>query len=220
MLHKCICMYWCMYVCMYVCMNVQVHMYVCIDVCMYECMYVCMYFIYLNIYCMYVGFWLTTHIFKWRTGSGDIKILFCLHNFPHAVTEVRTCGTESPKIVGIAQYAFAYMGYSFWSAARVLLYASSHRQDITYHSLCTPVVEHWLERETAQWVHHEGSIRTISKCSYHGATSHSPQHRLICPCLHFNEECVLINTQWVVGSILHGGLIKLFLVPASAPWLV
>ena len=22
----------------------------------------------------------------------------------------------------------------------------------------TPVVEHWLEREIAQWVHHEGSI--------------------------------------------------------------
>ena len=23
----------------------------------------------------------------------------------------------------------------------------------------TPVVEHWLDREIAQWVHHEGSIR-------------------------------------------------------------
>ena len=23
----------------------------------------------------------------------------------------------------------------------------------------TPVVEHWLEREIAKWVHHEGSIR-------------------------------------------------------------
>ena len=23
----------------------------------------------------------------------------------------------------------------------------------------TPVVEHWLERELAQWVHYEGSIR-------------------------------------------------------------
>ena len=27
-------------------------------------------------------------------------------------------------------------GYSFRLAARVLLYASSHRQDSTYHSLC------------------------------------------------------------------------------------
>ena len=29
-----------------------------------------------------------------------------------------------------------HMGYSFQLAARVLLYASSHRQDSTYHSLC------------------------------------------------------------------------------------
>ena len=30
------------------------------------------------------------------------------------------------------------------------------RQDSTCHGLCTPVVEHWLEREIGQWVHHEG----------------------------------------------------------------
>ena len=29
-----------------------------------------------------------------------------------------------------------HLGYSFWLAARVLLYAPSHRQDSTYHSLC------------------------------------------------------------------------------------
>ena len=29
-----------------------------------------------------------------------------------------------------------HMGYSFQLAARVLLYASSHRQDNTYHGLC------------------------------------------------------------------------------------
>ena len=29
-----------------------------------------------------------------------------------------------------------HMGYSFRLAAKVLLYASSHRQDNTYHSLC------------------------------------------------------------------------------------
>ena len=37
--------------------------------------------------------------------------------------------------------------------ARVLLYAPSHRQDNTYTTFVTPVVEHWLEREIAQWVH-------------------------------------------------------------------
>ena len=33
---------------------------------------------------------------------------------------------------------YRHMGYSFWLAARVLLYAPSHRQDSTYHGLwCT-----------------------------------------------------------------------------------
>ena len=44
------------------------------------------------------------------------------------------------------------MGYSFRLTARVLLYAPSHRQDSTYQSV-TPGMEHWLEREIAQWVH-------------------------------------------------------------------
>ena len=40
------------------------------------------------------------------------------------------------------------MGYSFLLAARVLLYASSHRQDNTYHTaLVTQVMEHWREQE-------------------------------------------------------------------------
>ena len=38
-----------------------------------------------------------------------------------------------------------HMGYSFRLATRVLLYALSHIQDNT-------VVEHWREREIAQWV--------------------------------------------------------------------
>ena len=43
-------------------------------------------------------------------------------------------------------------------ATRVLLYAPSHRQDSTYQAFVTPVMEHWLEKEIAQQVHHEGSI--------------------------------------------------------------
>ena len=48
---------------------------------------------------------------------------------------------------------FRHIGYSYRLTARVLLYAPSHRQDNTYHCFVTPVVEHWLEREIAQWVH-------------------------------------------------------------------
>ena len=53
-------------------------------------------------------------------------------------------------------------GYYFRLAARVLLYASSHRQDKTHHGLCYTsrgTLAGTVEREIAQWVHHEGSIR-------------------------------------------------------------
>ena len=46
-----------------------------------------------------------------------------------------------------------HIGYSYRLAARDLLYAPSHRQDNTYTAFITPVVEHWLELEIAQWVH-------------------------------------------------------------------
>ena len=35
----------------------------------------------------------------------------------------------------IEETCCCHMGYSFWLAARVLLYAPSHRQDSTYHGL-------------------------------------------------------------------------------------
>ena len=36
-----------------------------------------------------------------------------------------------------------------------------HPTDMMPHptAFVTPVVEHWLEPEIAQWVHHEGSIQ-------------------------------------------------------------
>ena len=44
--------------------------------------------------------------------------------------------------------------------------------DMITHTMAfvTPVMEHWLEREMAQWVH-PMKDRTMSKHSYHGATS-------------------------------------------------
>ena len=41
-------------------------------------------------------------------------------------------------------------GRCFPISSKVFLYTPSHR--------VTPVVEHWLERERAQWIHHEESI--------------------------------------------------------------
>ena len=51
------------------------------------------------------------------------------------------------------------MGCSFRLTARV--FYMHHPTDRIAHTTAfvTPVVGHWLEREIAQWVHHEGSIR-------------------------------------------------------------
>ena len=52
-----------------------------------------------------------------------------------------------------------------------------HPTDRIAHTIFVkPVMKHWLEREIAQWVHHEDQFNnpcTMSKCSYHGATSRS-----------------------------------------------
>ena len=50
-----------------------------------------------------------------------------------------------------------HMGYSFQFAARVLLYASSHRQDDTYHGLC--YTSHGALDGMRMGSPHEGSIR-------------------------------------------------------------
>ena len=52
------------------------------------------------------------------------------------------------------------MGYSFRLAARDLLYASSHRQDNTYHGLC------YTSR---------GALAGTRNSSYHGPTSRKRQ---------------------------------------------
>ena len=53
-----------------------------------------------------------------------------------------------------------HIGYSFQLAARVLLYAPSHRQDSTYHSLCyTSRGELAGTRNSSMGPPHEGSIQ-------------------------------------------------------------
>ena len=52
-----------------------------------------------------------------------------------------------------------HMGSSFWSAAKLLY--MHHPTDRIAHTTAfvTPVVEHWLEWEISQMVHHEGLVR-------------------------------------------------------------
>ena len=53
-----------------------------------------------------------------------------------------------------------HIGYSFGLAARVILYAPSHRQDSTYHGLCYTSRGALAEmRNSSMGPPHEGSIR-------------------------------------------------------------
>ena len=50
-------------------------------------------------------------------------------------------------------------GLLFPTRTRFFLYAPPNRQKTHTMAFLTPVMEHWLERETIQWVPHEGLIR-------------------------------------------------------------
>ena len=70
------------------------------------------------------------------------------------------------------------MGYSFRIAAMVLLYASSHRQDNTYHGLCYTSRGALAGTRNSSmgptWRIDPTTHRTMSERSYHGTTSRSP----------------------------------------------
>ena len=89
------------------------------------------------------------------------------------------------------------LGYSFRLAARVILYASSHRQDNTYHGLC------YTSRGALAGTRNTSmgpplridlmTHRIMSERSYHGATSRSNTYRS--QCLVFTN----LRTSFLVG---------------------
>ena len=80
--------------------------------------------------------------------------------------------------------------YSFWLTARVLLYAPSHRQDSTYRSICYTSRGALAGMRNSSigppWRIDPTKHRTISKCSYHGATSRS----VVC------QSTLAVYTEW------------------------
>ena len=74
------------------------------------------------------------------------------------------------------------MGYSSWLTARVLLYASSHRQDYTYHTFC--YISHGALAKLINssmgppWRIDPTTHRTMNGRSYHRATSRSYSARV------------------------------------------
>ena len=53
----------------------------------------------------------------------------------------------------------SHMGYTFQEIKGYFICAPFTDRIAHTTAFVTPVVEHWLEREIAQWVNHEGSIR-------------------------------------------------------------
>ena len=91
---------------------------------------------------------------------------------------------KGPLIFAREKTRCRHMGYSFRLAARVLLYAPSHRQDSTYHSLCYTSRGALAGTRNSSmcppwWTH-----RTMSERSYHGATSRSWLEWEIAQCVH------------------------------------
>ena len=86
-----------------------------------------------------------------------------------------------------------HIGFSYWLTARVLLYAPSHRQDNTYHGL------YYTSR---------------------GALAGTRITQVILNIIFWLSMERSLMVRWIVGSILHGGPIELFLIPTSAPRLV
>ena len=87
------------------------------------------------------------------------------------------------------------IGYSFWLTARVLLYASSQRQDSTYHGLCyTSRGALAGTRNISMGPPHEGSIRRpiapranalttdLHLAPYYRGVWRNGWIRLVCPC--------------------------------------
>ena len=71
----------------------------------------------------------------------------------------------------------------------------------------TPVVEHWLEREIAQWVHHEGSIRRPIIAGFifglfsrsHPITHNfdNKRHGVCCP-VHIKDSLLITNGKTIM----------------------
>ena len=65
-----------------------------------------------------------------------IYIYIYIHTHTHDLNKRKPNIMVRTTQIAIEENRWRHIGYSFRLAARVLLYASSHRQDNTYHGLC------------------------------------------------------------------------------------
>ena len=94
-----------------------------------------------------------------------------------------------------------HIGYSYWLTARVVLYASSHRQDNTYHGLCYTSRGALAEREIAQWVHpmkdRSDDPSHHKRTLYLWATSRSLNSQWVHECIKDSYIYIHIFCQWM-----------------------
>ena len=90
------------------------------------------------------------------------------------------------------------MGYSFRLTARVLLYASSHRQDSTYHSLCyTSRGALAGTRNSSMCPPHEGSIRRPI-----APWANAPKSEVLCHKTHFIDHETIHQQLWCEVTLI------------------
>ena len=109
-----------------------------------------------------------------------------------------------------------HMGYSFRLAARVLLYAPSHRQDSTHHSLCytsrgalagmrnssmSPPHEGSIRRPIAPWANAlttelQGINKDIYVTIYTLQIGHKEKPNVILGPTHFFSRIILQQCRW------------------------
>ena len=111
-----------------------------------------------------------------------------------------------------------HINYSFQLAARVLLYASFHRQDNTYHYLCytSRGALAWPRNSSmgSPWRINRTTHGTMSERSYHGATHQSKSH-VIYP--RFSLEIKIITFPSFCSSLTD--FLQMF-VPSYRCWSV
>ena len=104
---------------------------------------------------------------------------------------VRTYGKMTTQIVR-DETRCRHMGYSVRLTARVILYAPSHRQDSTYHSLCyTSRGTLPVTRNSLIWVH---PMKDRSDDSSHHEQNALTTELHLAPCLYLNSRTLYLNT--------------------------
>ena len=140
-------------------------------------------------------FYLTTHSTHFIYGFLYIYIYIYIYMYVYIYIWLKDIWRMTTQITR-EETRCRYIGYSFRLAV-TLLYASSHRQDNTHHSLC------YTSR---------GALAGMINSSM------GPSRLRGLRCSSVIKLPLLV--QWVIGSIPNGGLIELFFIPANAPQLV